>query len=187
MMEEAVSKPVSKKISVGNRWRIARWTIALSLLLAPLIMMQFNSDWNWTLSDFLFAAIAIGSVGLLYELAEKMSIVRAYRIGSAISLGSCFLLVWSTLVRDDGHGVGFFLIVMGAGVGGFAGQLEAGSLARTMLGVALMQALFGLAVATAPVVARIPGASIFYLFYSLVFCTLWLTAAACFRIASQSD
>ena len=172
---------------VWNIWRIGRWTIAAILLIIPLVMMQFMPDWNWTIGDFLVAGTAIGAVGLLYELAERSSRLRAYRIGAAIALGACFLLVWSTLVRDDGNGIGFFLVVLASALGTFAGRTAADAMARTMLGVAVMQALLGLAVATAPSVAQAPGAVAFYLLYTGFFCITWLASAACFHVAARTD
>lgn len=169
-----------------NRWRIARWTIAAALLLTPLVMMQFVPDWNWTIGSFLVAGTVIGGVGLLYELAERVSERRSFRVGVGIALGTSFMIVWSTLVRDDGQGIGFFLIVMAAGAGAFTARLTAGAMARAMLGVAIMQGLLGLAMATAPIVGRVPGASTFYLLYSGFFCLLWLAAAGCFQLAARS-
>lgn len=183
-----MSANTERNMGIGwNRWRIARWTMAAGMLLTPLVMMQFVPGWNWTIGDFLFAGTMIGGVGLLYELAVRVSSSRAFRAGAAVALGASFLLVWSTLVRDDGNGIGFFLIVMAAGVGAFAGRLNADSLARTMLGVAVMQAMFGLAAATAPVVSKVPGASMFYIFYSCFFCLLWLVSAGLFRAAAHSE
>lgn len=183
MTEQIANKPAA----LWNRWRVARWLGAAALLLTPLVMMQFIPDWNWTVGSFLVAGTVIAGVLLLYELAERISDRRAYRIGSAIALGTSFLLVWSTLVRDDSQGIGFFLVVMTASVGAFAGRFSADAMARTMLGVATMQALLGLAVATAPIVARVPGASTWYLMYSGVFGLAWLIAAGSFYAAAKAD
>ena len=49
-----------------NHWRIARWGAALVLVLTPLIMMQFNDGWHWTISSFLAAGTIIG--GILFTL-----------------------------------------------------------------------------------------------------------------------
>lgn len=170
-----------------NHWRIARWVAALALLLTPLVMMQFNAEWHWTIGDFLFAGTMIGGVGLLYELAERASGNRAYRAGVAVALAASFLTVWTTLVRDDGTGMGFFLVIMAAAVGGFAAWFRAAGLARTMLGVAIMQALLGIAIATAPSTASMPNGSFKAFLYSGFFTALWLISATFFRVASKSD
>ena len=59
-----------------------------------------------------------------------------YRAGVAIAALASFLIVWTTIVRDDGSGMSFFMVPMTAVVGGFAARFEAAGMARTMLGVA---------------------------------------------------
>ena len=77
-----------------NRWRIIGWGFAVALILTPLIAMRFTSEVNWTASDFVFAIIMFGGVGLLFELAARMSRNSFYRAGVALALLGCFLLIW---------------------------------------------------------------------------------------------
>lgn len=112
---------------------------------------------------------------------------RAYRAGAGVALLASFLTVWTTLVRDDGTGIGYFLLIMAAAVGAFAAWFRPAGMARTMLGVAIMQALLCVAVATAPSTANLPGGALKALLFSGVFTALWLASAACFRIASKRD
>lgn len=170
-----------------NHWRIARWTAALGLLLTPLAMMQISDEWHWEAGSFVFAGIVIGGVLLLYEFAERASGSRAYRAGAAVALLASFLTVWTTIVRDDGNGAGFFLLIMAAVVGGFSAWFQAAGLARTMLGVAVMQALFGLAIATAPSTASVPDGPFRALVFNAFFAVLWLVSAACFRAAAKGE
>lgn len=99
---------------------------------------------------------------------------RSERAGFAVALLASFLIVWTTIVRDDGAGIGFFLLILAAGVGAFAACFEAAGLARAMLGVAIMQVLFGIAQATAPVIASQPNGSLEALLYNGFFAALWL-------------
>jgi len=168
-------------------WRIARWTAALVLLLIPAVMMRVSNEWHWGIGSFVVAGIMIGGVGLLYELAEKASGSRAYRVGVAIVLVTSFLTVWTTIVRDDGNGMGFLLLVVTAAVGAFAAWFRPAGMARAMLGVAMMQALVGVAVATAPVTASVPDGSFKALVFSGFFVVLWLIAALCFRAAAKGE
>jgi hypothetical protein len=170
-----------------NYWRIARWTAALALLLTPLVMMQFSDEWHWTIGSFLLAGTMIGAVGLLYELAERASGSRAYRAGVAVALVTSFLTVWTTIVRDDGNGIGFFLLIMAAAVGGFSAWFRPAGMARTMLGVAIMQALLGVAIATAPSTASMPDGSFRALVFSGFFAALWLISATFFRAAAKGS
>jgi hypothetical protein len=119
--------------------------------------------------------------------SERVSGSRAYRTGAAVAFVTSFLTVWTTIVRDDGTGIGFFLLIMAAGVGAFAAWFRPAGMARTMLGVAIMQLLLGVAIATAPVTARVPGGSFKALLFSGVFTALWLVSALFFRIAAKGD
>jgi len=168
-----------------NYWRIARWTGILALLLTPLVMMRISDGWHWTFGSFVFAGIVMGGVGLLYELAERASESRAYRAGAAIALITAFLTVWTTIVRDDGNGIGFLLLVVGAAVGAFAAWFRAAGMARAMFGVAVMQALLSVAIATAPVTARVPDAPFRFLAFGAVFTALWLMSATFFGVAAR--
>ena len=112
---------------------------------------------------------------------------RAYRAGVAVALLTSFLTVWTTIVRDDGTGIGFFLLIMAAAVGGFAAWFRPAGMARTMLGVAIMQILLGIAIATAPSTASTPDGIFKAVLFSGVFTALWLVSAACFRVASKRD
>jgi hypothetical protein len=170
-----------------NYWRIARWTAASALLLTPLVMMQISNEWHWSIGSFLVAGIMIGGVGLLYELAERASGSRAYRAGAAVALMASILMIWSTIVRDDGDGVGFFLVIMAAAVGGFSAWFRPAGMARTMFGVAVMQALLGLAIATAPSTASLPDGPFKALSYSGFFTVLWLMSAILFRATAKEN
>jgi hypothetical protein len=110
---------------------------------------------------------------------------RAYRAGTAIAAVTSLLTVWATVVRDDGNGIGFFMLIMSALVGGFAAGFRPAGMARTMAGVAIMQLVLGMLIATAPVTQAGSGASAGILLFSALFAGLWLLAAAAFRAAAK--
>jgi hypothetical protein len=119
--------------------------------------------------------------------SERASGSWAYRAGAAVALVASVLIVWTTIVHDDGGGMGFFLVIMAAGVGAFSAWFRPAGMARTMLGVAIMQALLGLAIATAPLTASIPGGPFRAWLFSGFFAALWLISAAFFRAAAKGD
>ena len=110
---------------------------------------------------------------------------RAYGGGIALAILTTLLTVWTTVVRDDGNAVGFFMLIMAAAVGAFAADFRPVGMARTMIGVAIMQGVLGMLIATAPVTANIPGGPSRILLFSGAFAALWLSSAACFRVASK--
>jgi hypothetical protein len=112
---------------------------------------------------------------------------RAYRAGVAVAVATSFLTVWTTIVRDDDTGIGFFLLIMAAVTGGFSAWFQPAGMARSMLGVAIMQALLGVAIATAPSTASTPDGGFKVLLFSGLFTGLWLISAACFRAAAKAE
>jgi len=110
---------------------------------------------------------------------------RAYSAGVAVALLASFLTVWTTVVRDDGSGMAYFLLIMAAVVGGFSAWFQPAGMARTMLGVAVMQALLGVAVATATSTLSTSGGPAKALVFSALFTALWLLSATFFRVASK--
>ena len=111
----------------------------------------------------------------------------ADRAGVGFGVLASFLTVWTTIVRDDGTGIGYFMVIMAALVGGFAAWFGPSGMARTMLGVAIMQVLLGVAAATAPSIANMPDGASKALLFSAFFTGLWLISAAFFRFASRRD
>jgi hypothetical protein len=110
-----------------------------------------------------------------------------YRAGVAVAAVTSLLTVWTTIVRDDGNGAGFFMLILAILVGAFAALFRPAGMARTMVGVAVMQMLLGALIATAPVTASQPGGSTRALLFSGVFALLWLISAAFFRIAAKKE
>ena len=53
-----------------NAWRIARWTVAGTLLALPAVAMQVTDEVNWTVSDFVFAGC---NAPLLLQTAQLLA------------------------------------------------------------------------------------------------------------------
>ena len=124
----------------------------------------------------------------MIESSERASVgAPAYIAGVAVAAAASLLSVWTTIVRDDGTGIGFFLVILAAAVGGFAAWFRPAGMARTMAGVAVMQALLGIAIATAPVVASTPDGSFRTLLSGGFFTALWVVWAAFFRAAAKAN
>jgi hypothetical protein len=110
-----------------------------------------------------------------------------YRAGIAVAALASFLTIWTTIVRDDGNAIGFFMVIMAVAVGWFAAAFRAAGMARTMVGVAVMQAMVGALIATAPITANVPGESLKALLFGTFFVVLWLVSGAFFRTAARRD
>jgi len=80
-----------------NKRLITILLIVLSLLLIPFIAMQFTSEVNWSVFDFIVMGILLLSVGLLLELAFRKIPKKGSRIAFIVIILIAFLLVWAEL------------------------------------------------------------------------------------------
>ena len=71
--------------------------VIISLLLIPLLAMQFTNEVNWTLFDFVVAGILLTVLGLAFELF----VFRVKKTKHMIIIGAVllivFFLIWTEL------------------------------------------------------------------------------------------
>jgi len=67
------------------------------LLLIPWVAMQFTTEVQWTLSDFVIAALLLGGTGLLVEVVLRTVRHRRGRIALVLALLAALALVWGEL------------------------------------------------------------------------------------------
>lgn len=174
-----------------NGWRVARWSAAAALLMVPAVMMQVSDEWNWGPASFVVAGALLAGVLLAYEWAARRNGGAAYRAGVVVALVASFLVVWINLAvgivgsEENPVNLSFFCLVFAAGIGAFAAEFRPAGMARAMLGVAMVQMLLAMIIATATPVMREPGASAGVLVLSAFIAALWLGAAALFRAAAR--
>lgn len=168
----------------GFGWlRPVAWAAALALILLPLAAMQFapGAGVNWTLGDFVFAAVVIGGVGLAFELALRISANWSYRAGAAVGLAAGFFLVWSNAAvgyigDDNAYNIVFFMIVVLALLGAVLARFRARGLAIVMLAAGLAHAVAGgIGYPQDPITGPI----------TMVFVAMWLTSAWLFHTAAK--
>ena len=175
----------------GNIWRILGWGTAAGLILLPLVAMQFTSEVNWTFSDFVFAIVMFGSVGLGLELAVRRG-NRAYTIAAALALLVSFLSIWFTgavgIIGNEAEDSN--MLFLGVVAIALAGSVVA--LFRPS-GMAVAMAVAAIAQVAVPVVATGIGDSrpsaIWapeVIVLTLVFTAMWLASARLFKSAAQS-
>ena len=168
----------------GGGWvRPLLWGGAALLLLAPLVAMQFTREVNWTVSDFLFAALLVGGTGLAFELAVRVSSNWSYRAGAALGLAAGFLLIWANGAvgyigsEDNPYNLVFFIVIAIAFAGALVAGFKASGMAWTMLAAGIAHALAGFGGA-AEDPRTIP--------ITIVFVGMWLGSARLFRQAARA-
>lgn len=78
----------------------AQKTIGISvvlLLLIPFIAMQFTTQVNWSVFDFLVMGILLLSTGLTCEILSRKIISKKFKIAIIVSVIILFLLIWAEL------------------------------------------------------------------------------------------
>ena len=73
------------------------------LLLIPLVAMQFTSEVNWTLSDFIVAGGLLAGTGLLYVIGASQMRSSRNRTILGVVLGAVLLVVWAELAVGIFH------------------------------------------------------------------------------------
>lgn len=137
----------SKGESVVGPLRFSAWLAAVLILLLPLIAMQFTDSVNWSLMDFLFAAVLIVGVGISIELVMRKSRNITYQVAAGIALLAGLLLMWLSagvgIIGADGDPANLmFLGVIAVGVAGaLAARFSPGGMSRAMIAVAFSQIL----------------------------------------------
>jgi hypothetical protein len=187
----------------ASRWRLAAWAGAVGLiLLLPLIAMQFITEVNWDLLDFVFMGVLLSGTGLTYELASRKGGTLAYQTAVGIACATGLLLAWinaaAGIIGDGPVNLLYFAVL----AVGFIGALIAGFHPR---GMAL--ALFATAVAqmAVPLIALIllkggwhgllsdpnsphppfaPGVTPVFVL-NAVFAVMWCASGALFRQAAH--
>jgi len=70
---------------------------SVSVLLIPLIAMQFTAEVNWTLSDFVIAGGLLLGTAFFCELAWRKLKDKSYRTLVLLGLVLLFFLIWAEL------------------------------------------------------------------------------------------
>lgn len=172
-------------------WRIIGWGSAILLLLLPLAAMQFTNEVNWTISDFVFAAVLLGSVGFILELAVRRAGDWTYRAAMACAAAAGFLLFWANgavgLIgseTNDANGW-FYLVPLLALLGGLITRAQPAAMAWVMAAAAVAQ----IAIACTVMAVSWPQREYIWIRELVLsggfFGALWLASAALFRAAAR--
>jgi MFS family permease len=173
-----------KGAGVDRLLRIAFWSFAALMLLAPLVAMRFTGEVNWDETDFIFAGVLIGAVGIAFEATMRMTRSWAYRFAAGFAALAAFMIVWANAAvgmigdEDNPYNLYFIGVIGLALVGAVAARLRAAGMSLVMLAAGIAH----LAVAAGGLSADQRGAIL-----SAAFAGLWLLSAALFRVAARDQ
>ena len=159
-------------------WRILGWSTAGLLLLVPWL-----ANAPWTASDYVFAGVMFGSVGLAFELVVRKSSILAYRLAAATAVVAAFLTVWVNaavgMIGSEGNPYNLLFggVLLIALIGAIVARFEARGTMCAMAAAATAQAIISaVGLSTDPLGAK----------FSMAFAAPWLLAAALFGSAAPS-
>ncbi len=119
----------------------------VGLLLIPLLAMQFTSEVDWTLSDFVVAGILLFGTGFTYKLLTRKSIKLAYRVAIGFALLTGLFLVWVNLAvgvmgsEDNPANLMYFGVIAVGIIGAVMARFQSRGMVHVMGTMALAQAL----------------------------------------------
>lgn len=76
---------------------IAVAVVTALVLMVPLVAMRFTDEVNWTLGDFVVAAILLFGTGAAYVLAVRKVPSKKKRVLIGAALGLTFLFLWAEM------------------------------------------------------------------------------------------
>lgn len=167
------------RMGIGSPWRITGWGIAALLLLLPLV-----TNAPWTLSDYVFAGILIGGVGIAFELTVRMSRNHAYRGAVGFALAAGFLTIWANAAvgmigsEDNPLNLMFAGVLGIAFLGAVLSRFRPAGMALAMIIAAAAQLLAGFVGAFTDLRGGI---------LSALFAGLWLLSAMLFGKAAREQ
>jgi hypothetical protein len=128
-----------------NGWRVAGWTTAAAVLIAPAVAMRFTDEVQWTALDFGAAALLLGALGGGLEWLFRRGGGAAYRLGAGLAAFATFGLIWVNLAvgiigsgENDANWLYALVIATVVGGGIVTGGRAAG-MARVSLTAAALQ------------------------------------------------
>lgn len=170
--------------AVRTVWRVIMWGTIGILLILPALAMQVTSEVHWTASDFIFAAVLMGSVGLGVELTVRASGDWAYRGAMFIAIGLAFLTVWANGAvgiignEDNPLNLLYFIPLVVGGLAAVRVWFRASAMSRIMAAIAMSQF----------VIAGVAAANGFWVWIAAaVIGGAWSLSAVLFERAAQTE
>ncbi|MGX5732321.1 hypothetical protein ACWKWK_17550 [Pseudoxanthomonas beigongshangi] len=166
-------------------WRLLMWGGAATLLLLPLIAMQFTGEVDWTPFDFAvfgtLLALACGACEVAVRISRGN---RLYRAAAFLAIATGFLLVWVNLAvgfvgsETNPYNLWYAGILALGMTGALIARFRPRGMAATLTATAFAQAVIGLIAQSGGMAHPWPA--------TLLFAGLWLVSAMLFHAAGRS-
>ena len=84
-------------MALSNKTLSVLLIITASILLIPLIAMQFSNNVNWTIMDFVVGGLLLFGTGLAIDFIWRKTVKSKWRMVLILTVILAFLLVWAQL------------------------------------------------------------------------------------------
>jgi hypothetical protein len=174
----------------GNEKTIGRPGLAaVSILLLPLLAMQFTDQVDWDLTDFAVAGVLLFGAGLTYALVARKAASRPNRVAVGLAVATALMLVWINLAvgligsEENPANLMYVGVLAVAVVGATIARFRPHGMTRALFTTALAQVL----VAVIAVIRGLGSTGPIWPWDILVlngfFAALWVGSALLFRRA----
>lgn len=163
------------------------------ILMVPLIAMQFTSEVNWGVFDFIIMGALIFSGGVSFVLVARYAANFLHRLAVAAAIGSTLLLIWANLaVGLIGSGpnpgnlmyIGIVLVMI---IGTILSRFTAKGMERTMFATSLALVLLTV-IALLNGMHTYPGSSVLEIVgINGFFATLFAVAGLLFQFVAMEQ
>jgi hypothetical protein len=141
LLNNFIKKIVMKKQTKlsGSLMKVALITVIL--LMIPFLAMQFTSEVDWSVADFLIMGALVFGTGLTYVLINRFAPNWVYRIAIIVALGATFLMIWANMavgLIGSGPNAGnimYAVIALAVVIGILVSRLRSSAMERTMYAV----------------------------------------------------
>ena len=71
--------------------------VTVLILLVPAVAMQFSTEVDWSLTDFIIMGTLIFGTGVSFVFVMQYAINTVYRVAMIMAFGTTFILIWANL------------------------------------------------------------------------------------------
>jgi hypothetical protein len=163
------------------------------ILLIPLIAMQYTTEVNWGLGDFVIMGALLFGTGSAFVILTAYSDNFIYKIAMVAAVGSTFLFIWVNLavgLIGGGPHAGnlmYVAVILVGFVGTYLSRFSARGIERTMFAMAFTFVLIAL-IALVANMQDYPGSSVLEIIgVNAFFGALFTVAGMLFRFVSIEE
>lgn len=167
--------------------------VTVLILLVPAVAMQYSTEVDWSVSDFIIMGALIFGTGISFVFVMRYAINTAYRVALIMAFGTTFLLIWANLavgLIGSGANLGnlMYLAVYAIVIMGSIRSRFASSRMERVMYVAAIALIVVAAIAIFSDMGGYPDSSVNEIIaVNGFFATLYAISGSLFRFATQEN